>query len=157
MNLNNFSLKQKIIAAIIAIGILLIAIFGRGLYGNNPRPSPQVKSAATEQVSDNPRVVSTNPAGLRDGVIIPSDQKIEITFSEPIENRGEVKSFIDPVIEYDVELSSDRKTVKILPKKPFELGRVFNFTIDVQTKFVSKKRMDSNAQFRFSTIAYQGV
>ncbi len=158
MNLGNLSLKQKIIGAVIAIGILLIAIFKVGLYNKGPLPSNStVKSAAVEQVSDKPHLVSTNPAGLQEGIIVPSDQKIEVTFSDPIENRGEVKSKMDPPIDYEVELSSDKKTVKLLPKKPFELGRSFTFTVDVETKFENKKRLDSNQVFHFSTIAYHGV
>lgn len=157
MQLNNLSLKQKLIGAIIAIGLVLIAIFARGLYGANSRPTSQVKSAAIEESSQNPHVVSTNPPGLKDGVVISPDQKIEITFSEPIENRGEVKNTLDPKMDYEIQLSDDKKTVKLIPHKPFELGKSFTFIIKPDTKFDSKKWMDSEVIFHFTTISYQGV
>lgn len=157
MQLNNLSLKQKIIGIVIAIGLLLIAIFTHGLYGKNSVPSPRVKSAFVESASQNPYVVSTSPANLKDGAVVPSDQKIEITFSEPIENRGEVKNTLDPQTEYEIQLSNDKKTVKLLTKKPLELGKSFTFTIKSDTKFDSKKRMDSDQVFHFNTISYQGV
>lgn len=156
MNLSNISLKQKIIGGIIVVGILLIAIFQRGLY-LKPTTPVEVKSASTKEISKNPHLVSTNPPGLKDGVIVPPDQIIEITFSDPIENRGEVKNTLDPKIEYDIELSSDKKTVKLIPKKPLELGKTFDFIIKQETKFDGNKRMDSDLQFRFSTINYRGV
>lgn len=158
MNLNNFSFRQKLIGAIIAIGILLIAIFQGGLYPKTTTQSAAVKSFSSEtQTNQNPHLISTNPPGLKDGVIVPSSQIVEITFSDPIENRGEVKNTLEPKIDYDIELSSDRKTVRLLPKKPLGLGQSFTFTIKQDTKFDGQKRMDSDQVFHFSTINYRGV
>lgn len=160
------SLKQKIIAAIIALGALLIFIFNRGIFSHNPKlgltPSSQtITTQATPEPKSSdqlpaPDVVSTKPSPL-DGCTITPTQTIEITFNRPLENVGEFKSSIDPKIDYDVKLSNDKKTVKITPTKNFGLGQGYTFDIKPFTQFQPKKSLGRDITFHFTTINYSGV
>lgn len=157
------TLKQKIIALVITIGLILIGVFAMGIYSKNGvENQPQVISEEEKKEqptpdANKPHLVSSNPEGLKEGVVIPADKIIEITFSHPIENRGEVKSKMDPAIKYNIELSSDKKTVKLIPEKPYELGRGFTFYITNETKFDGGLRLDNGLDFHFQTIPYKGV
>lgn len=157
------SLRVKIITIIIAIGLALIAIFMKGLYGGTlPNPSSETNqtSSPTPQAeikSDKPKLVSTKPENLKEGTIVTSSQVIEITFSHPIENKGEVKRELDPNLPYKVELSSDRKTVLLMPDKLWETGKGYTFTVKRDTKFDGGLRMENDQTFHFNTITYQGI
>lgn len=152
----NLTAKQKIIALILALGAALIFIFQQGLYGKPSSPT----GPKTEKVqSEEPQVVSTSPNPLQNGVILPT-QTVEITFNQPVENLGELKYKIDPQPEgFTIELSSDRKTVKIIPTKPFRLGTFYSFFIEAGesgTKFDGNKRLKENINFSFKTIDFKG-
>lgn len=148
----NFS--KKTVISTITIGLILIAIFGQRFYKSQPiKKIEQIKSEAQNQ---EPRVVSTNPELKENPVLLPT-QTIEITFNMPLENAGEFKSRIDDFKDYKVELSNDKKTAKIIPTKPFELGKSFTIFIDQDTKFDGKKRLNQGIHFNFRTIDYHGV
>ncbi|MBI3485835.1 Ig-like domain-containing protein [Candidatus Daviesbacteria bacterium] len=152
---NNLSLRQKIIGAIIAIGLILIAIFQNGLY-HIPQNSTAASSNLVQKTPDNshPQLLSTKP---EDGAIIKPDQIIELAFDQPIENKGEVKHTLTPKIDYNLDLTSDRKTIKLAPVKTFELGQSYTLTIKQDTKFDNGKRLDHDIIYHFNTIAYSGV
>lgn len=155
----NSSINKKIILAIIAIGAALIAIFARGLY-SNPQ-AQEIETPNTSQVnviseSDPPQVVSTSPGSLDYNTILPS-QTVEITFNRPLENVGEFKSRLEPKVEYRVELSSDRKTAKIIPSSTFNLGETYTLIIQPDTKFDGRIELKRDYIFHFKTIGYKGA
>ncbi|MDO8570845.1 MAG: Ig-like domain-containing protein [Candidatus Daviesbacteria bacterium] len=155
------NLKQIIIAIVTIIGALLILIFGRGLYSSPPasQKNTAVKSAQTETKDENNKeikVVSTNPEDLDGSTILPN-QTIEITFNQPMENRGEFKNKIEPPADYEIKLSDDRKTAKIILAKPFKLGTGYTLFIKSDTKFDGKKTLDKEIIYHFNTISYKGV
>lgn len=175
MNLLFF--KQRLIIIIIALGLALIAIFTRGLYSPTPPTLPwlgqhtadqpttpstvtvikEVGTKDSQGKTDKVQVVSSKPSPLEEAIVVPT-QTIEITFSQPLENVGEFKYRLDPKPqEAQVELSSDRKTAKIIPIKPFTLGARYTLFITTDTKFDGRKVTQQDLIFHFSVIPYQGV
>lgn len=147
------STKTKIIAAVIAIGALLIALFQFGLGGTGtPRPTNLSQS-------DSPTVTSTNPEAMKEKktVVVLPTQTIEISFNHPLENIPETKIVIEPKADYKVELSDDRKTLKIIPLTPYALGQGYSLFVKGETKFDGKKTLGSDVDFHFATISYNGV
>lgn len=159
----NLSLTQKIIAAVIAIGVILIAIFQMGLGGMGfpvveQSQESRVRSQEIPESAD-PQVVSTNPAPLKEKkeVTILPTQVLEFSFNRPLENVPETKITLEPTHDFKVELSEDRKTVKVIPVKPFELGQGYTIFIKSDTKFDGGKNLGSDTDFHFTTISYKGV
>ncbi len=145
--------KTKIIAIILTIGALLIAVFKFGL-GDVPTPG----SSDISQ-SDSPTVVATSPIDMKakKTVVVLPTQTIEITFNQPLENIPETKIVIEPKADYKVELSGDRKTLKIIPLTPYALGQGYSLFVKGETKFDGKKTLGSDVDFHFATISYNGV
>lgn len=156
--MNRITLKQKIMVVVALIGAALIFIFPRGIDNKPPQSTEQPRIQEQTQVNQNeePGVVSTNPENL-DGTTILANQTIEITFNLPLENRGEFKNRIDPEAEYEIKLSDDRKTAKIIPLKPYKLGTGFTLFIKPDTKFDGKKQLEREIIYHFRTINYKGV
>lgn len=157
----NLSFKQKLIVAIIVIGLILVAIFQQGFDQIFPSSPPRSSSPAQppsppQSPSEEPKLLSTNPSPLNNATILPT-QTIEFTFNQPIENRGELKYEIEPKTEVEVMLSADKKTAKITSKKPLILGQTYVIKIKTDTKFDSKKRLPDGLNFTFKTINYRGV
>ncbi len=151
--------KNAVITILIAAGLILIGIFAKGLYNNPDSQNQQTKGVQSAQniTPEIPRLVSTNPKNLKEGGIVVPTETVEITFSHPIENKGEVKSQIDPQVEYEVELANDRKTVLLKPKRPFPTGAGFTFIIKKDTKFDGGKRMEGDVDLHFNTIPHRGI
>ena len=150
--MSNLTLKQKVIGVVIFLGLLLIAVFQRGF---------SVENAAVNQVQEDSseiRMVSSNPPQLKDKkeVVVAPSQVIEFTFSEALENVPETKIEVEPVSDIKLELSEDRKTVKIIPVKPYSLGQGYTIFIRGNTKFEGKREYGKNEDFHFSTISYRG-
>ncbi|MBU1031839.1 hypothetical protein KKE03_02890, partial [Patescibacteria group bacterium] len=101
-------------------------------------------------------IVSTKPDPLED-TIIPATATIEITFNRPLENVGEFKLRMEPKIDYKIELSGDRKTAKIIPVKPYQLGTTYTIFIGTETKFDGVGRWGEEKIFHYRTISYRGV
>lgn len=144
--------RNGIIAVIIGIGLLLIFIFWNGFYQSGSITQKEVNKQITSEVE----VVSTAPDKLDQATILPT-QTIEITFNYPIENTGEFKHSIDPKADYELKLSDDRTTVKVIPIKPYQLGQGYTFRISKETKFDNQKRLENDINFGFRTIGYSGV
>lgn len=162
MNINN--LKRKIIWIILVIGALLILIFQRGLYSRSDltnNTAPDAKSSVPAQSSNQEiKIISTNPDPLEEAVILPT-QTIEITFNIPLENKGEFKNKIEPLLnplsDYEIKLSDDRKTAKIIPTIPFKLGTTFTLFILPASKFDGKRQLGKEIIYHFKTIEYRGI
>lgn len=154
-------MKRKIIIAVIAIGAILFLIFQRGPYSksaptaSNASPQPEFTKQAAS-ANDKPTIVSTKPEPLED-TIISATGIVEITFNRPLENVGEFKVRIEPKIDYKVELSSDRKTAKIVPVKPYKLGTTYTLFIGPESKFDGVGRWGEEKIYHFRTIRYTGV
>ncbi len=121
-----------------------------------PSDTKQVAPAPQASSSNKVAIVSTNPNPLDENIIGGNDT-IEITFNRPLENVGEFKVRIEPKVDFKVELSSDRKTAKIIPVKPFELGTTYTLFIGPETKFDGVGRWGEEKIFHFKTIRYTGV
>lgn len=144
-----------IILVIIAIAGLILTRNTEPAKSNNNSTSNAQKSNASEK--DKPQIVSTKPEPLEEA-IISATEVIEITFNRPLENVGEFKVRLEPEdVKYKLELSGDRKTGKIIPEKPYELGASFTLFIGPETKFDGVGRWGEEKIFHFKTIRYRGI
>ena len=139
----------------------IIAILAIGFYFfSKKQPQSQASKPPTNVAppsqTDPPKITSTKPDPLENS-IVSANQTIEITFNRPLENVGEFKSKIEPKVDYKVELSGDRKTAKIIPTKPFDLGLTYTFFIGTESKFDGVGRWGQEKIFHFKTITYRGV
>lgn len=147
---------SKFLLIFFSLIILALALIVFIKKGSNPvKIAPQPIPAPTNQ-NDSPKIVSTKPDPLEDN-IVSATEIIEITFNRPLENVGEFKSRIEPKIDYKVVLSGDRKTAKIIPTKPLELGTVFTLFIGPDSKFDGVGRWGQDKMFHFKTVTYKGV
>ena len=145
-------LTKKFLILIVLIFAFALAFY---LYKNSkPVNENNPKQEDISQAS--PRIVSTKPDPL-DENIISAMEIVEITFNKSLENVGEFKVRIEPKIDYKVELSGDRKTAKIIPAKPYQLGTTYTLFIGPETKFDGVGRWGEEKIFHFRTIKYTGV
>ena len=134
------------------IAIIAVIIFITLWSKPSVKPEPN-SSSSQEQL---PKIVSTKPDPL-ENAIIGANEIIEISFNRPLENVGEFKSRLEPKIDYKVELSPDRKTARIIPNKPYELGASFTIFIGPDTKFDGVGAWGQEKIYHFKTIKYTGV
>ncbi len=106
--------------------------------------------------SESPKIISTKPDPLEDTIISATDS-IEITFNRPLQNSGEFKLRIEPKTDVKIDLSSDRKTAKIIPVKPFGLGVTYTIFIGPDTKFDVTGNWNQDKMYHFKTVKYTGV
>lgn len=152
-------MNRKIIIALIIIFIILGGFFISKKFepvkDTNTPSNTQTSSNVSEK--DKPQIVATKPEPLEEA-IISATEVIEITFNRPLENIGEFKVRLEPEdVKYKLELSSDRKTGKIIPEKPYELGASFTLFIGPETKFDGVGRWGEEKIFHFKTIRYRGI
>ena len=146
---------KKISGLIVIIVIIVMTV----VMLNRARPvEPQPKVETTPQITqeDKPQIISTKPDPLEEA-IISATEVIEITFNKPLENKGEFKLRIDPKIDFNIELSSDRKTAKIIPVAPFELGKTYTLFIGTETKFDGVGRWGEEKIYHVKTVTYRGI
>lgn len=160
----SLDLKQKIIAIVVAVGIILILIFQQGLYSNeapvldtqsSPTPTPTPTQESSLDVE--PRILSTNPSPLEEAILLPSQGFIEINLNQPLVNGPEFKIRFDPQIEYKTELVNQNKTAKIVFTKPLGLNQSYTLFILPESKFESGKKLPGETVYHFRTIAYRGI
>jgi len=148
-------MKYKII-----IGIILISagIFVYLAFFKSDAKTTETKNSTPKVVSatDEPQVVATKPDPLED-TIIGANDTIEITFNRPLENVGEFKLRMEDKKDVKVELSGDRKTAKIIPLTPYELGTTYTMFIGPDSKFDGVGNWGKEKIFHFKTIRYTGV
>lgn len=155
MSLFSGSKKMLIIGLLFFVlaGIFYFKFLSRSKPDNQTTKSPN--PSATES-NESPKVVSTKPDPLNDAVVSAADI-IEISFNRPLENVGEFKSRIEPKIDYKVELSGDRKTARVIPAKPYQLGTTYTIFIGPDSKFDGVGEWKQDKTFHFRTITYRGV
>ena len=157
-------LKSKLglflIAFVVLVGGFVVASIIKPVpevEKNQAQNSPSPKEQAQEDNSK-PRLISVTPDLEKNHVILP-EQVIELTFNMPLENVGEFKVKIEPQDKafFRIELSSDRKTAKIIPTKPYLPGQPYDLTIGPDTKFEGRILLDQSMGFSFRTVSYKGV
>lgn len=157
MKLNQLVLPNKMIKKIVAITVIIFVLSGLFLFLKRSTPTQSGDSLKPkDQASESAKIVSTKPDPLDDSVIS-AVEIVEVTFNKPLQNIGEFKSRIEPEIEYKVELSGDRKTAKIIPAKPYQLGSTYTLFIGPETKFDGVGRWGEEKVYHFKTIQYRGV
>lgn len=144
--------------AIIPTVIILILVLGVFLWKSRTATPPSSSSPppTTASATDKPQIVSTKPSPL-DETIVAATEVVEITFNRPLENVGEFKVRIEPQTDYKIELSGDRKTARIIPVKPYQLGTTYTLFIGTETKFDGVGRWGEEKIYHFKTITYRGV
>lgn len=147
----------KYLAGLILIVLILMFTWSKFKHkiptvSNTQNTSKQIISSST----DSPQIISTIPDPL-DNSIVPADQIIQITFNKPLQNAPELKTRIEPKIDYKIELSQDRKTAKIIPAKLYDLGATYTFFISPESKFDGGGSLDGGKVFHFRTVRYTGV
>lgn len=148
--------KKILIASIIILIVLGAFYWFRKNNTAKPDTSPSKPNTEANQSSESPKIVSTKPDPLED-TIISANEVVEITFNKPLQNSGEFKLRIEPQIDYKVELSSDRKTAKIIPAKPYNLSTTYTIFIGPETKFDGSGNWGQEKIYHFKTITYRGV
>lgn len=149
------STKNKIIGPVIALGLVLIGIFSFGLYPKNTSQPIKTSSQIPTQETSGVKVISTNPNPLENSVISPT-QNIELSFNKPMVQDNS-RLIIEPKASYNTQLSSDHKTLKIIPSKSFDLGKDYTLTIKSGYGSDTGEKTDSDIIFHFKTISYNGV
>ncbi len=147
--------NSKLILVIILL-ILLTAgiIYFIKTQGTKSQPAVSQDSPSTQ--TESAQILSTKPDPLENSIIAASDP-VEITFNKPLQNIGELKIRIEPKVEFKIELSSDRKTGKIIPLKPLELGITYTLFIGPETKFDGMGNWGMEKIYHFKTVKYTGV
>lgn len=150
----------RIILALIAASLLVAYLISRQ---SSPIPEQSVQED-TSLSTDKPQITSTNPSPLEEGTTISPSQIIELTFNLPLENIGELKHELQPKADYKIELSQDRKTVKLIPQPIFTVGTTYTLTIKPDSKFnespgneSTKKILQNDITLRFKTPEYRGI
>lgn len=140
----------------VLIIVIILCVAGALWYIMYKKPVSKENQTTPASQNEAPKIVSTNPDPLEDN-IVSSTQTIEITFNRSLENVGEFKLRIEPKTDIKTELSGDRKTARIKPVKPFELGTTYTIFIGTETKFDGVGAWGKEKIFHFKTIKYTGV
>lgn len=156
----NLSLRTKIIALIIALGLVLIAIFKFG-FGGDSIPVVNNDSKPVQQVDNGePALISSEPPELfeKKPMIFTQDQVIKLNFNVPLQNGPETKLIFDPPADVEIKLSDDSKTAIITPKKPYKLGQGYTLFIKADTKLQeANKTLGKDYDMHFNVINYSGI
>ena len=147
--------RKAIFIVLILAAILLVFLMARRTL-IKPQQTTPLPSAAPSQQSDSPKIISTKPDPLEEAVIFATEQ-IEITFSHPLENEDQFKNRMEPKTDYKIVLSQDKKTAKIIPQKPYNLGTTYTLFILPDSKFEGIGEWREEKIFHFQTIKYRGV
>lgn len=134
--------------------LILIILIAAGVYYNLTRSKSE--EIQIQPTNGKLQTISTKPDPL-DKAIILQNQIIEVEFSHPLESTGLLKFKIEPQVEFNLELSEDKRTVKFNPKSSFILETNYKLTILPETQFVNGQKFGEEKSFSFSTIKYRGI
>lgn len=135
----------------ISIFILVLIVVGIFWFFTRKKEPTQPTSQ-----DNTPKIISTKPEPLENAVVS-ATEVVELTFNRPLENIGEFKFRIDPKAEIKIELSPDRKTAKIIPQTPYELGVTYTIFIGPDSKFDGAGNWGKEAIYHFQTIKFRGI
>lgn len=151
----------------VLIGLFILLVIVAFLYQRANLSQIKVSDSSNQTSTtdtNKPDLVSTNPLDLSERSAVSPTQIIELKFNIPLENVGEFKYKIDPKAEVKIELSSDRKIVKISPVSTFKLGTTYQIEIFPDSKFnidptqkSTQKTLERTLFVKFRTIEYRGV
>ncbi|MBI2020436.1 hypothetical protein HYS94_03355 [Candidatus Daviesbacteria bacterium] len=147
--------NKKIV--VLVIGLAVLAGIFWWINQNNKQSSVPNQNQINPQSNqdESAEIISTKPDPL-DNATISSDEIIEITFNKSLSFTGEFKHRLEPEIEYSLELSEDKRTVKIIPDKPFELGYEYTLIILGDTKFEDGSKLSEEKIYHFKTVKFRG-
>lgn len=152
--------KNKILAAVITTGLILIAIFKFGFAGT-PIQIIDNQPSQSNPAPDNgePKLISSDPPELfkKEPLIFSPDKILKLNFNVELENGPETKLVFDPPAEVEVKLSDDSKTAIITPKKPYKLGQGYTLFIKPDTKLKGGKTLGQGYDLHFNIINYSGI
>lgn len=148
-------MNKKIVSLIVVLGVLFLGVFLVN-HQKEEKTEPMPITNPSVPGTDPPKIISTKPDPL-ENTIVSATEVIEITFNRPLENKGEFKLRVDPKTDFKIELSGDRKTAKIIPVQPYELGKTYTIFIGTETKFDGFGRWGEEKIFHVKTVAYRGV
>lgn len=155
-------MRQKTIVILGILGAIILLLISQKVLLVRPISLPSgIQPSSTPshnptQPNESPKIISTKPDPL-DQAVVSSDQQIEIVFNRPLENEGEFKIRIEPKVKYKITLSGDRKTAKIIPEEPYDLGVGYTMFITGDTKFEGVGPWGEEKTFHFQTIKYRGI
>ncbi|MBI3103482.1 Ig-like domain-containing protein [Candidatus Daviesbacteria bacterium] len=147
--------KKTLLPLICLLTLLIAFLLYKGIYKKDLAFEAKPQPSANEQ-TEPPQIIATKPDPLENAVVS-ATEVVEITFNRPLENIGEFKFRIDPKAEIKIELSPDRKTAKIIPQTPFELGVTYTIFIGPETKFDGVGNWGKEAIYHFQTIKFRGI
>lgn len=150
------SVNKILVGFVAVVGLVLILVFKNGLGGAGE--VKKIQSGNKPVISaEKVEVVAVSPANL-DGSTIPANQVIEVSFNKAVdESQEKLRLTVDPQADVNIELSADKKTVKVTPKKSYELGQGYTLSIKGGSKFEGGKELDQDVTYGFKTIPYNGV
>lgn len=150
--------KNKIIAAVIGLGLILIAIFKFG-FGGSPVSLPSA-TQTSQSGPEGPAIISSEPPELfiKKPLIISPSQVLKLNFSVPLQNGPETKIVLDPPADVQIELTNDNKTAVITPKSPYKLGQGYAIFVKRDTKLKEEgKILGQDYDLHFNIINYSGI
>lgn len=148
--------KIKVLPFVLILGGLLFFLLRFQLQTNQLTTQVNKSTVSDNQQTDSPQIISTKPDPLENAVVS-ATEVVEITFNRSLENIGEFKFRIDPNSEVKIELSPDRKTAKIIPQTPYELGVTYTIFIGPDTKFDGVGNWGKEAIYHFQTVKFRGI
>lgn len=160
-----WSLKEKIIAAVVVLGVALIAFFTIGFYTPQSSDIPAGSSgeirSSSSVISDESggKVIGVSPDNLMDGTILPT-QVIKIQMKDPVEGFDPTYHVtIEPKADVVITLSGDGKTIEITPNPTFAVGTSYslNFRNNIKFKGEGDQRLGKDIRVEFNTLNYRGV
>lgn len=141
----------------IIFGLAVIVVLIIGVIDFSPKTKrPAIVPQATEQPESETQVVSTVPVNLNHSTILPT-QSIEITFNKPLLDSTHLRYGLSPQTPHHIEISSDGKTLRVIPSPQFNLGQDYSLTINSDTKMQDGTNLGKDFSFYFTTIIYSGV
>lgn len=149
-------MSKKIVIIVVALFIGALLWWTGSSKTSQSQPTGEAENKPEQSSAKEVRIISTKPNPLEEAVVSATEE-IEITFSHPLENEGQFKIRIEPKIDYKIVLSQDRKTARIVPQIPYELGAGYTLFILPDSKFEGVGEWKQEKIFHFQTIKYRGV
>ncbi len=150
-------MKKQILFAGLVLLIVMAFLVVKNVLNKEAIVQSQPEVNLKAETNDQLLIVSTNPDPLEGAVILPT-QNIEFKFNKRI---SEFKHRFDPEVEHELETAynstDNTTTIKIIFKKPLNLGSGYTLFVLSNTSSTDKKELGKEYDYHFSTIKYKGV